>query len=103
MHCLAALRLAGFQLSVTRAGFDTNTQHFGTAADEKGRCYRVSTKANVKTTVPETSKRVPATRVTVRLRMSESVTVPITVHMFLRRRNVWRWSLSKSGLAHCRK
>ena len=61
-----------------------------------------STKANVKTTIPGTSLKKLATRVIARLRVSGTVTLPVTAHMFYEE-GAWRWSMTKENLRGCKK
>lgn len=61
----------------------------------------VKTKPNVKSSIPGTSKKAPATLVTARLRVS-GFTLPITAHMFYED-GVWRWSMTKENLKGCKK
>jgi len=61
----------------------------------------VKTKANVKSSIPGTSKKAPATLVTARLRVS-GFTLPITAHMFYED-GMWRWSMTKENLKGCKK
>ena len=61
----------------------------------------VKTKDNVMSSIPGTSKKAPATLVTVRLRVS-GFTLPITAHMFYED-GTWRWSMTKENLKGCKK
>lgn len=61
----------------------------------------VKTKANVMSSIPGTSKKAPATLVTVRLRVS-GFTLPITAHMFYED-GMWRWSMTKENVKGCKK
>jgi hypothetical protein len=61
----------------------------------------VKTKANVMSSIPGTSKKAPATLVTVRLRVS-GFTLPITAHMFYED-GMWRWSMTKENIKGCKK
>lgn len=61
----------------------------------------VKTKTDVKSTIPGTSKRQPATLVTARLRV-QGFTVPITAHMFYED-GAWHWSMTKENLQGCKK
>ena len=61
----------------------------------------VKTRPNVKTKIPGTSKKAPATVVTARLRVS-GFTLPIDAHMFYED-GAWRWSMTKENLAGCKK